>query len=234
MSATQPNRVFWRSFQIFEDFGNEAVAALAEAAMLRSWPAGTMLFQRGDAGDHMIALSEGRVKLSLITLGGKELALRHVEAGAILGEMALLDGQPRSADAVTVVPSHGHVIMRGDFDRLLEKHPSCARSTIHYLCRRLRETTEQMESIALYELDARLARFFLATLRQIHGEELPDEARLSVPLSQGELAGVLGASRPKVNRAFASLEEAGAIRREGTAIGCDIALLMDLAEPLEG
>lgn len=234
MSERQTGPAFWRSFPIFEDFSDEAIAALGAAAIHRAWPAGTVLFQRGDAGDHLIALAEGRIKLSLITGAGKELALRHAEAGSILGDMAVLDGEPRSADAVTMVASEGFVVMRRDLERLLSEHPECAKATIRYLSRRLRETTDQMETIALYELDARLARFFLATLRQIHGDELPDEARLAVALSQGELASVLGASRSKINRAIVSLEELGAIRREDGAISFDIDLLREIAEPLSG
>ena len=232
MSETQAGPAYWRSFPIFEEFPADALAALAAAAIHRTWAQGTVLFQRGDEVDHLIALRSGRIKLSLITGAGKELALRHAEAGSILGEMAVLDGAPRSADAVTVVASEGHVIMRRDFGRLIAEHPDCAIATIRYLSLRLRETTDQMESIALYELDARLARFFLATLRQIHGDELPAEARLAVAMSQGELASVLGASRSKINRAILSLEEQGAIRREDGAISFDIELLKDLADPV--
>lgn len=234
MGETATGLAFWRSFPIFEEFPADALAALAAAAIHRSWAAGTVLFQRGDEGDHMIALGSGRIKLSLISGSGKELALRHAEAGTILGEMAMLDGSPRSADAVTVTASDGHVILRRDFDRLIEGHPDCARATIRYLSTRLRETTDQLESIALYELDARLARFFLATLRQIHGDALPGEARLAVALSQGEIATVLGASRSKINRAMVSLEDQGAIRRDEGAISFDIGLLQGLAEPLNG
>jgi len=125
-------------------------------------------------------------------------------------------------------------VFKRDFDTLMAEHRSAAPAVIRYLCRRLRETTDQMESIALYELDARLARFFLSSLRQIHGDDLPEEARLSVQLSQGEIASVLGASRPKVNRAIVSLEEQGAITRADGAISCDIGRLQDLAEPIEG
>lgn len=234
MGEKQTGPAFWRSFPIFEEFPEDALAALAAAAIHRAWTAGTVLFQRGDEGDHLIALAEGRIKLSLITGAGKELSLRHAEAGSILGDMAVLDGEPRSADAVTVTAAEGYVIMRRDIERLIAAHPECAFATIRYLSKRLRETTDQMESIALYELDARLARFFLATLRQVHGDELPGEARLAVALSQGELASVLGASRSKINRAIVSLEEQGAITREGGAIGFDIDLLEEIAEPLAG
>ncbi len=222
---------FWRSFPIFEDFRGEALTALAAIAIPRKWPAGTLLFSRGDPGDFLVALTEGRIKLSVGTAQGRELSLRHAEAGAVLGEMAVLDDEPRSADATAVVPSEGFVIGKREFSRLLEAHPDTATGVIRYLCRRLRDTTDQLESIALYELEPRLARFFLLTLRQIHGEDLPDQARLLVPLSQSEIAGILGASRPKVNRALIALEEAGAIGREGGIISCDVGRLLDLAEP---
>ena len=82
---------FWRSFPIFEDFQGEALTALTAIAIPRKWPAGTLLFSRGDPGDFLVALTEGRIKLSVGTAQGRELSLRHAEAGAVLGEMAVLD-----------------------------------------------------------------------------------------------------------------------------------------------
>ncbi|MCA0343484.1 MAG: helix-turn-helix domain-containing protein, partial [Proteobacteria bacterium] len=102
---------------------------------------------------------------------------------------------------------------------------------IHYLCTKLRETTEQLETIALYDLDARVARFFLATLRNIHGEELPESANLQISLSQTEIASIVGASRPKINRSILALQEAGAIRRNDGIIHCHIGRLQNIAEP---
>jgi CRP/FNR family transcriptional regulator, cyclic AMP receptor protein len=224
---------FWRSFPMFETFRGEALAAVTAIAIRRTWPAGTVLFSRGDPADYLIALETGRIKLSVGTAQGRELSLRHAEAGAVLGEMGVLDDEPRSADATTVIASSGYVIGKREFGRLLQAHPDMAAGVIRYLCRRLRDTTDQLESIALYELEPRLARFFLLTLRQIHGDDLPDEARLLVPLSQSEIAGILGASRPKVNRALIGLEDAGAIGREGGIVTCNIERLLELAEPDE-
>jgi CRP/FNR family transcriptional regulator, cyclic AMP receptor protein len=234
MAGVARSNAFWRSFPIFEDFSDMLIGMLDEIATPRKWAAGAVIFQRGDEGNFMIALASGRIKLSLITPQGKELSLRHLEAGSILGEMAILDGAPRSADATAAVASDGYVISRRDFQRLVDSHPKAAKAVIHYLTTRLRETTEQLETIALYDLDSRVARFFLATLKQIHGEELPDSANLQVSLSQSEIAGVLGASRPKINRAIVSLEERGAIRRDGPVIACDTARLLAVAEPDEG
>lgn len=231
MSEINKSPAFWRSFPIFEEFGKDTIADIAGIATHRKWSAGTVIFQRGDEGNYMIVLVSGRIKLSLITPQGKELSLRHLEAGSILGEMALLDGEARSADATAVIATEGYVIGKRDFLALVTSRPEATEAVIHYLCARLRETTEQLETIALYDLDSRVARFFLTTLRQIHGIDLPDRANLQLALSQTEIASILGASRPKVNRSIISLEETGAIKRTDGVISCNIDRLIRLAEP---
>ena len=231
MTENTKSLVFWRSFPIFETFDDELIRQVMSIAISKSWPSGATLFQRGDEGSQMIALASGRIKLSLLTPQGKELTLRHVEPGMILGEMAILDGEPRSADAVATMPSKGYVIRKSDFQTLMNTYPQASSSIISYLCNRLRDTTEQLETIALYDIDSRVARFLMAALRQLHGDELPDSANLQLFLSQSEIASILGASRPKINRAIMALEDAGAITRNGTVINCNIQRLTALAEP---
>lgn len=231
MNEINKSAAFWRSFPIFEGFDKQTLGEIAGIASYRKWPAGTVIFQRGDEGTYLIALVTGRIKLSLITPQGKELSLRQLEPGSVLGEMAILDGQPRSADATAVVATEGYVISKRDFLEILMRTPMAAQTIIHYLCTKLRETTEQLETIALYDLDARVARFFLATLRNIHGEELPESANLQLALSQAEIASIVGASRPKINRSILTLEEAGAIRRSDGIIQCHIGRLQGIAEP---
>ena len=231
MAEINKSPAFWRSFPIFEEFSRELVAEVTALAQWRKWPSGTVIFQRGDDGNYMILVTEGRIKLSLITSQGKELSLRHLEPGTLLGEMAVLDGEPRSADATATVATEGYVIGKAEFMSFIARNPEAAEAVMRYLCRRLRETTDQLETIALYDLDSRVARFFLATLKQIHGDDLPDEASLHIALSQTEIAGILGASRPKINRSILSLEEHGAIRRKGSVIDCNIQRLVTLAEP---
>lgn len=231
MDSPLPRPAFWRSFDMFTALPPEALAALAAIAQRRRWQPGEVLFQRGEQGEWMLALAEGRVKLTLLTPQGRELILRHAEAGDTLGEFALIDGDPRSADATAVAPTEGWLLDRARFAELAETHPALGMAAARYFCRRLRDTTDQLEGIALYQLEARLARFLLFTLRQIHGEEPPPEAPLRLKISQTELAAVLGASRPKVNRALMALQEAGALHRAGDIWQCRTVRLADLAEP---
>ena len=231
MTEINKSLAFWRSFPIFEEFSKELLTEVMGLAQHRKWRAGTVIFQRGDEGNYLILLTEGRIKVSLFTTHGKELSLRHFEAGSLIGEMSVLDSAPRSADAAAAVNSEGYVINKGDFRAFMSRNPEASDAVINFLCKRLRETNQQLETIALYNLDARVARFLLATLRQVHGDDLPDEARLQLALSQVEFGAILGASRPRINKAISELEEAGAIKRKGNVIDCNIPRLEKFADP---
>jgi CRP-like cAMP-binding protein len=231
MDAKIPKPSFWRSLDLFAGLAPAALEALSGMAQRRQWAAGDTIFLRNDPGDWMLALAEGRVKLTLLTPQGRELILRHAEAGDTLGEFALVDGDVRSADATAVVPVTGWVLDRARFASLADRHPELGMAAARYFCRRLRETTDQLEGIALYQLEARLARFFLFALRQINGEDLPAAAILRLEISQGELAAVVGASRPKVNRALQGLQELGALIRQGENWQVNVAILQQAADP---
>lgn len=229
--AGLPRPSFWRSVPVLSGLGEAGLALLAARARRRVWGAGEVIFQRGDPGDWLLVIAEGRVRLAIGTAGGRELVLRHAEAGDCLGELALFDGAPRSADATALGPVAGWTLARADWEDLCAADPALAQAALRWTCTRLRETTEQMESIALYGLAARAARFLLFTLRQLNGADLPPRATLRLDLSQSEIAGILGATRPKVNRALLSLEEDGAIRRSEGVLDCDVARLTALADP---
>ena len=232
MPPTTPARAaFWRSFPIFQDLGTESLARIAAVAGVQHWAAGALLFQRGDPGGYLVALASGRVRLAITTPQGRELTLRHAGPGDLLGEMALFDAEPRSADAVALVETAGHVLHRSAFRQIAQHDPALMDGAARWLSRRLRETTEQLEGIVLYNLDSRLARFLLATLRQIHGDDLPPHPALRLDISQSDLAAVLGASRPKVNQALQGLRDGRAITRDGTTLLCDVAALRQIAEP---
>ncbi|MET3889430.1 CRP/FNR family cyclic AMP-dependent transcriptional regulator [Bosea sp. OAE506] len=195
--------------------------------------AGQMLFARGEAGDRLLLVAEGRVRLSVTTEEGRELSMRHAARGELLGEIAVLDGGTRSADAVAITPVLALSLRRAALDQLMVRHPALSAGIVAFLCRRLRQTTDQLEGIALYSIEVRLARFLLVGLagrRAAPGKRVP----LDMAFSQGELAQLLGASRPKVNAALGSLEQAGAIRRTADRLFCDPDLLAKCAGTGDG
>jgi CRP/FNR family transcriptional regulator, cyclic AMP receptor protein len=217
-------------FPIFAAVRAEGIAALSAAVTRRSWPAGSMIFQRGDAGDHLLAIRRGRVRLSLSSPQGREVVLRAAGPGEVLGEMALIDGLPRSADAFAAQDTECLVLSRSGFQAVAQRYPDVPMAMAQYLCSLLRSTNHQLESIAMYELQARLARFFLYLLKQKHGEDIPPAPTLRHGLNQSDLSAILGASRPKVNQALQALVSLGTIRPEGEALLCDLRMLRQLAQ----
>jgi CRP-like cAMP-binding protein len=217
-------------FPIFATVQAEGLSALSAAVTRRTWTAGAMIFQRGDAGDHLLAIRQGRVRLSLSSPQGREVVLRAVGPGEVLGEMALIDGLPRSADAVAVQDTDCLVLSRSGFQAVARRFADVPMAMAQYLCSLLRSTNHQLESIAMYELQARLARFFLFLLKQRHGEDIPPAPVLRHGLNQSDLSAILGASRPKVNQALQALISLGTIRPEGEALVCDLPTLRQLAQ----
>jgi CRP/FNR family transcriptional regulator, cyclic AMP receptor protein len=218
------------AFKIFSTLDPGSLAALASAGGRKSWVAGATIFQRGDQGDYLLALTAGRVRLSLGSPTGKELVLRHVGPGEIIGELALIDGEPRSADAVAVEPTTAFVVPRARFLAAAEAHPALAMAVARYLASLLRNTNYQMESIALYDLRMRLIRFILFTVAQVHGDTPGAAPTLRLGLNQTDLSSVLGASRPKVNMALQALIAEGALTRKGEGLVCNLQLLNDLLD----
>lgn len=221
-----------RTFPVFSRLGEAALASLATSMIPHNWAAGRLLFQRGDPGDHLIAITKGKVRLSLASAQGKELVLGHVGATEVLGELSLIDGMPRSAEATAVESTSGLILRRVAFESAVERHPDILMALARVVCSLLRRADYQMESIALYELQGRLVRFILLTLVQRYGDDLPPEPALRLGMNQSDLSAMLGASRPKVNQAMQALIATGAIRRSGDVLLCDAVALQDLAEAI--
>jgi CRP/FNR family cyclic AMP-dependent transcriptional regulator len=203
--------------------------AVAEEMREVNFDPSQVIFARGDAGREIYLVVSGRVRLSVLTAEGRELSFAHAEAGSIFGEIAMLDGGPRSADATAVGKVSALSLSKPALKRLMETQPHVADAAVRFLCSRIREADQQLEAIALYPIEGRLARFFLAAARaKAPGS---DEGRITIelPISQSELALLIGASRPKVNTALSMLESSGALERNGSKIVCDIEELQAIA-----
>jgi CRP-like cAMP-binding protein len=204
--------------------------AIASLSVERRYDDGETIFARGEPGEGMLVVLQGRIRLSIVSSEGRELILREAQPGDVIGEIAVIDGGRRSADAVAVGPVTAGFIGQPPFARLLAERPGLIMPVLQVLCARLRETTDQLESIALYPLEARLARFLLWHLKR-HGRTRADGARITpLTISQSAIASFVGASRPKVNRVLAAFESAGAIDRRGALVHCNVEALMRLAQ----
>ena len=219
--------------ELFGKLAPETITQVASRFHTVQFKRGQTLYARGDAGNALHLIGTGQIRFSVVSGDGRELSVRVAKSGEIIGEVAVLDRQPRTATASAITAVTAHSLSRTDFDRLLLQEPQLARNAIDFLCHRLRDTTDQLESIALYSIEVRLARFLLIALKGQSGQS-GKRVPLELGFSQGELAQLLGASRPKVNIALGFLEEAGAIGRTSDRLFCDPAILSRIAEKTDG
>lgn len=203
--------------------------AVAQEMRESTFDGGQAIFARGDPGRDIYLVTSGRVRLSVLTSEGRELSFAHAEPGHIFGEIAVLDGGVRTADATAVTKVAAQTLSKGALARLIEQRNIVREAVIKFLCKRVREADHQLEGIALYPIEVRLARFFLAAARQKSDFKPGAKVVLDLPISQSELALLIGASRPKVNAALSMLEDGGAIERKDSRFTCDIDELEDIA-----
>ncbi len=203
--------------------------AIADEMREVSFDPSQVIFARGDAGREIYLVVSGRVRISVLTAEGRELSFAHAEPGAVFGEIAMLDGGPRSADATAVGKVTALSLSKPAFKRLMETQPHVAEAAVRFLCSRIREADQQLEAIALYPIEGRLARFFLAAARTKAPDTKEGRVTIELPMSQSELALLIGASRPKVNTALSMLETSGALERSGARIICDLEELQAIA-----
>lgn len=175
------------------------LARLAGHARPRRYRAGAVVFHREDHGATLYIIHGGRVKLVLASPEGREVTVGILGPGDFFGELALLDGGPRSASVVALDAVETLTLDRAPFIATLEQHPEVAGSLLAVLGDRLRRTDELIQDILFLDLPARLAKQLLA-LAEGYGSRTPAGLRIDLRLSQAELAGIVGATRESVNR----------------------------------
>lgn len=183
--------------------------------------AGDMIFRQGDTGVGLVAVLSGQVKITSSSSGGREIVLNLINPGEVFGEMALLDGKPRSADAVTTATSELLVIDRRDFLPFLSAHPDVCIRLMAVLCERLRKTSQQVEDLMFLDLPTHLAKTLLH-LAASQGETPVLGGEITLKLTQRDLGNLVGRSREAVNRQLRDWQEAGLIRlTPGKIVLCD-------------
>lgn len=186
----------------FADLGAEAVESIAALCVTRSLAAEEVLFLKGDPGDALYAVRRGQIRIATGTGAGKRLTLNLLGPGDVFGEVALLDGRSRTADAIATEATELFMVHRRDFLDLLTRRPMVAVRIIELLCERVRWMSDRMEESVLLPLSTRLARRIIA-LAEDYGAELR--------VSQEELAVFIGATRESVNRQLQTWKRKGLI-----------------------
>lgn len=192
-------------------------AAILAKAHVRRLPDGAALAARGAAAEEWCGVALGAVRISSVSLSGKQVALTYVEPGSWFGDIALFDGLPRTHDA----DAHGATtllcVRKPDFKELLTQHVELYDALLRLNCRRLRLMFDQFEDLNTRPLRSRLAKQLLLLARR-YGRLQGEEVRIGLALAQEDLAQLLGASRQRVNQELKGLERDGALRVEPTRL----------------
>ena len=200
---------------LFQHVDVQGLDACLACLRLRRFKRDETVFHQGDPGDALYIVASGRVKVVLPSPDASEGAiLATLARGQFFGELAMLDGQPHSADVVAIEPTETLVLGRVDFERLFESEPSIRRSLVLALARELRRLTDHVEALHFLDLPQRLAQR-IAEIALASPDARPGaEVRLDWPYTQAELAGMVGGSRESVNRLLADFVGRGLIRFE--------------------
>ncbi len=199
---------------LFLQLGGAELDRLVAYARVVRVGANQMIFHKGDPGTGMMAVLSGRVKISTMSVDGKEAVLNFIDQGEVFGEIALLDGKERTADATAMEDTELLVLDRRDFIPFLEAHPGFAVRLIELLCARLRKTSELVEDSFFLTLPARLGKRLLQ-LADSYGRKAEDGVRIELKLSQRELGSLIGLARENINRQLRAWQKEGLVDLTG-------------------
>lgn len=190
----------------------EDLARLEAFATTRRIKANQPVFMKGDPASGMMAVLKGRVRISSYSVEGREVVLNVINPGEVFGEIALIDGGERTADASAMEDTEILVLERRDFLPFLERNPELCIKLLKVMCQRLRRTSEQLEDFSFLDLRTRLAKRLL-DLVEDHGEEAAGGGlHIALNLSQRVLGAMMGTSREAVNKQLRAWEEEGLIK----------------------
>ncbi len=198
---------------LFAQLGSGELDTLAALLRRRRFRSGEVIFHEGDAGTALYIIEDGEVKIVLGSPAGKEVVLGLFSPGDFFGELALLDGEPRSADAVATVASRLVTLQREDFARFVTEHPRIATSLLAVLSRRLRRTDQLVHDAAFSDVRTRLIKVLLE-LAQTKGEPAPKGVVIASRLTQGDLANMVGTTRESINKWLRYYTQKGSLRHD--------------------
>ena len=196
---TENGAVYLKQVPLFADLADEDLRELIAVAKRRIFRNGEVIFHREDPGQVLYVIKEGKVKISLISPEGQEISLVVFGKGECFGEFAILDGLPRSADAVALERVECYTLQRSDFHKAIMKNPKIAIQVLEVLSKRLRTTDQMIEDLIFLDVYGRVAKKLL-DLADTHGTKVDNGIRIDVRLTQQELASMVGASRESVNK----------------------------------
>ena len=214
-----------RKIPLFSALSDEILRNLSNTVRLQKIKQGQVIFRKGDEGTALYILRSGTIKIVLPSRLGAEIIVSIFSDGDFFGEMALLDGEPRSADAVAIKPSELLVLSRKDFLSFLQSDVNAVNSILSVLTKRMRKTHDLLEDVCFLNISQRLSKLILE-LGKIYGRDEGDCINIDISLTQKELGDMIGATRESINKELKLLRERGLIEMRQNKIQiCDLSRL---------
>jgi len=208
---------------LFGSLDDETLGELADACTARTYRHGHFLWFQGDAGDHLVVIVSGLIKVVVTSEQGDEMVLVTLGPPDTVGELALIDQGPRSASAVAVQTTTVLTVSHAALLKLLRTHPSLLEALLGSIGALVRRLTEQASDLVFLDLAGRVAKL-LVRLAEARGREQNGVVTLDLGVTQSDLAHMVGGSRPPVNRILQGLAARGLISMDGRMI-----MILDLA-----
>ncbi len=197
----------------------DSILALSTERYFRN---GQIIFQKGDAGDSLLAVLKGKVRISTSSDEGREIILNTITRGELFGEIALIDGMERSANAAAVGECTLLVIRRSDFIPFLEKNPKIAIQCLKLLCKKLRDTSDRVAMIGFLPVPVSLARLLIKVADEIGEKTADGVVFINWKKSQQEIGNEIGTSRESINKQLNKWKKEGLLMLGGQNLSVTI------------
>jgi CRP/FNR family transcriptional regulator, cyclic AMP receptor protein len=218
MIAARPLAQTLAGIPFFSGLDAQSLESVGRGMRARRFRRGEVIFHQGDPGDALFIVMSGAIKIMLPSDSGDEAILATLRPGDVFGELALLDGAPRSATATALEATETLILPRDQFRELLATEPAIRDAILASMAGELRRLTNHVEELHFLDITGRLASR-LVRLASESGKPLPDGAiRLGSPLTQGDLAAMIGCTRQSVNKLLGMFTDDGLIRLERDSI----------------
>jgi len=205
----EKRQIFQRHF-LFGKLSPNEIDTLISYSRVERYRAGREIFAKGSPGQSLMAVLRGSVKISSLSVGGKEVVFAIYNEGEIFGDMSVLDGGERSADATAMTDCELLVLSRRDILPLLERRADLCMILLKVLCHRLRQTSEQVEDVVFRHLESRVAKALLQLVERV-GLRALNSPSVELHVSQRELGSMAGGSRESVNKILQNWHRQGLI-----------------------
>jgi CRP/FNR family transcriptional regulator len=197
-----------RSVPLFADLEEDELERFSRVAVPRSFPAGTRVFHEGDRSDACYIVREGSFRVTREHSDGRAITLATLGPGEVFGELAMLDGDLRSASAESLTDGELLALPAVDVKALLARHPEISVKLVSALVRRLRAANERISRQSFQTVPSRVA----GVLSQLATETTREGGEVTIRMNQADLAQLAGTSRESVSRFLADLERSGVVR----------------------